>query len=327
LDALFAPPTEEEIAQVEAEWAKIRQRVSTQSSTEWTVETTGTFPGGTKIQMVSHLVDGQRHYAAVRFPRIFREGGSYPVLLLDNTDTRGASIMNVMRFSQSIYTIGRCIVLVPSYRGATINGGFKFGTFTSEGTPGSIARDAQDASALLDVVLKNIPEADSNRIITLGMGRGAGVSLLTGIQDTRISAVVSVSGVTDCFLPSLRTRISASITNNASLTSPILDAVAKQIVTPYERQELTLSKARLELLRRSPLYFAASLPNIQIIHGDEDKTVSIKHAERLNQILADSNDPNRQIEYVPDPRGNHAPDLAADHGSRIDSFLRDIEGR
>ena len=110
------------------------------------------------------------------------------------------------------------------------------------------------------------------------------VALLTGLRDERVDRIVSFFGPTDFFDDWVR-----EIVREAALRTPRrLTGVAhldSTVVQPYILGDITRPEARLELVRRSPVLFAADLPRLQVHHGTIDLIVPVSQAESLIRAM------------------------------------------
>jgi acetyl esterase/lipase len=174
-----------------------------------------------------------------------------------------------------------------------------------------------DAIALLDGVLANIPEADPDRVIVWGESRGGGVSLLMGVRDPRVEAVDVFYGLTDYYLPSYHAVVQTMIDYNATnLNHPVLP-----IALAYLNGHMELESARRFLLRRSVIYFAEQLPQLQIHHGTEDTIVPIEHSDRLMERLEALQQAGIEQEYYRYPGGIHKVESLPESAERTAQFL------
>jgi len=318
LSELFAPPTRGEVAAVRAEWAT-RNPVAAEVHVE-NVDVIG----GSRFAVVSHVVDGNRHYGAIRFPRNFTSGGSFPVLLFNHGAGNGVNIQRIFDLDNRQPTsliADEFFVVAPSYRSETLNAGV-MGIYRSEGTPGGADRDADDAIALLDSVFQLITEADDSRVATYGMSRGGNVSLHVGMRDERIGAVVNLYGATDFFL--FKTDAEELVATGGEGGTGALRELMASVVVPFLDGTLTLVEARMKLLFRSPLYFAADLPILQMHHGELDMTLDIAHSDRLDRMMRHLGARFPDYRYFVYPQGEHNPDSLPGHADRVDRLLRHV---
>ncbi|MEC8495040.1 MAG: hypothetical protein VXZ39_08955, partial [Planctomycetota bacterium] len=183
LAELFAPPTSDELRLVRADWATRPLEVE-----DYRLEATGLDGRGDTIHVLSHVVDGQRHYGALRFPPNYVPGGSYPLIVACHGGLSGVDldeIGNVFSTFPGPCIDSKAFVLIPSYRGEDLVTPFA-GTFSSGGTASWADRDVDDTRALLSAALENYPEIDEARIGAYGLSRGAAVVMLMSLRDARV---------------------------------------------------------------------------------------------------------------------------------------------
>lgn len=313
LDGLFAPPTAAEIRTVEAEWARRDTGVH-----DFRVNSDDTAGDGRRTLVVSHTVDGARHFGAVRVPN-GAAGTELPVLVIAHGGDRGAT--GYQFFGEGPVADG-WIQVVPSFRSERLVLGLSR-WHRSEGSPSPWDRDVDDAMALLGAVLTHLPQADSSRVAVLGRSRGAGVALLMGIRDPRVDAVVDFFGPTDFFLPPVRALAERAVRSRIPRL-PGAGYLADSVLFALRDGRTTLPRARLELLRRSPAWFAERLPPTQVHHGALDDEVAVAHGERLAEALAGLGDAAPQWEFHRYPDGRHAPRSLAGSARRVERFLDSV---
>jgi acetyl esterase/lipase len=310
LNQLFAPPIAQEIAAVEAEWAR-RDTGAYGTRVEWEHRERD----GTRTLVLSHTVGGFRHYGAVRIP-----GGhprrKLPVLVVAHGGQRGTTALQFFR-SGALAT--GWVQVLPSYRSERL-----FVTplrwYRSEAPPSPWDRDVDDALALLNAVLQSVPEADSTRVASLGHSRGAGVALLMAVRDPRIRGVVDYSGPTDFLLPEVR-RLANRALHSRIPRLPGAGYLADSVLFALRDQRIPVERARMELLRRSPAYFASRLPPTQIHHGTGDSEVAVAHGRRLSAALRRIGRAPPRWTYYEYPGGGHRPRSLRGSHSRAEQFL------
>jgi len=278
LSALHAPPTQAEINAVKTEWA-----TRDHTAYNWTVENTGTINAVFTVEIISHEVNGEKHYAAVRYPENYDPAASYPVLISNHGGANGVNAVSLGQFQGTCYR--SFFVGLPSFRSEQLRTGPITNPadliYTSEGTQSEMNGDTDDALALLTGIL-NIPGADATRVGVLGGSRGGGVSHLMTCKDDRIKRASIYYGATDHMtLPGLQTKMEDYVDNGGSLTPPQA-ATYTYGVEPYLNGTLTLAEARLELLRRSAIYFFDEMPLPYLVqHGDNDPVVTVNNSQLL----------------------------------------------
>ena len=280
LDALLAPPTADEITQVKEEWDTRTPEVSGVRP-----ELDSEVPAGlgsVRVRILSHTVGGLRHYGAVVTP-VGAEPGSLPVILYAHGGDGGVEIEDTFLLNQILQLQGLSAALViPSYRSEPLRLGDQ--VFLSEGPPSPWDRDVDDTISLLSVALEQAPELDEERVAIVGFSRGGGVGLLTAARDPRIDAVVEFFGPTDLFDEYAR-EIFEEALDGELRDLPGLDYLNEILLLPWKLGVLSDAEARLELVRRSGVYFVDRLPPVQLHHGTEDTVVAVSQAYRLIEAM------------------------------------------
>ncbi len=269
------------------------------------------------VRIVSHLVQGSRHYGAIIIPAGARQG-CCPVIV----EAKGVSWnyfplelekLHAPRVMGDIKE--RFIYVVPSFRGEVLR--FAGETYQSEGDRTNALDGAtDDAIAFLNVALQTTPEADGSRVCALGHSRGGTVALLAGIRDPRIRCVVDWAGPTDwfelmgtegwteqeLFAEGLRTRANPSETGGHNIERFLLKAI---------KGEENLEAVRQRMIASSPLYFAHRLPLVQLHYGAEDTSVPIKNGLQLAAQLRRRKVPSARFEAFFYPGEGHDTDRIA----------------
>ncbi|GIU16978.1 S9 family peptidase [Shewanella sp. MBTL60-112-B1] len=158
------------------------------------------------------------------------------------------------------------------------------GTFNSD----SIVQDEFGGSDINDVIalmdfIPSIEGADEQRIGMYGASRGGMQTHLAVKKATNIKAIATISGQSD-LLKGLTYR-------------PEMENVYLHRIPNYEQNKVT------ELNKRSVLNWVNELsPSIPIllIHGDNDKRVSVKHSMDLADALSTNQIPHKLVIYPED---------------------------
>ena len=280
LDLLFAPASEAEIDTISADWATrdfsaagVRVELS---------EDLSLAGSPTNLRIISHVVAGARHYGAIVVPDGASEESLHVVAYLHGGDG-GVSVADLQFVGTALGQLKDSFVyVVPSYRSEPLRHGGR--TWVSEGPSSHWDYDVDDAMALVSVAFETTPEAEPGSYSIIGGSRGAGVALLAGARDERVERLVAFFGPTDFFDDWVR-----EIVREAALRMPrSLPGMAhldSTIVQPFIRGESTHAESRLELVRRSPVLYAADLPSVQLHHGTLDLVVSVSQAESLIRAM------------------------------------------
>ena len=325
LDALFAPPTEREIAQVVAEWETREPEVSgvrlELDMLHVYVPTSplGGAPFTVRVRILSHTVGGSRHYGAVVTPPD-AEPGTLPVILHAHGGDDGVELGQVFLLN-SFLQGHRAAFVVPSYRSEPLQ--FEDQEFLSEGLPSPWDRDVDDTMSLLSVAIEQVPELDGERVAVVGFSRGGAVGLLTATRDPRIDAVVEFFGPTDLFGEYAR-EIFEEALGGELRDLPGLDYLNEHVIVPWQLGDLSDAEARLELVRRSGVYFVDRLPPVQLHHGTADTVVAYSQAQRLIDAMEEAGKGEEEFEAHRYPGAGHEIEALIVQGAptRAVDFLR-----
>lgn len=317
LTELFAPPTIKELDQVRADWASRPLAVE-----GFRLDATGIDARGDTIHVLSHVVDGQRHYGALRFPQNYVAGGSYPLIVACHGGLSGVDLDEIGNVFSTFP--GQCLepeafLLIPSFRGEDLVTPFA-GTFSSGGPASWADRDVDDTRALLSAALANYPEIDEARIGAYGISRGASVAMIMSVRDVRVRRVVDLFGFTDLSLPSVRTRIDA-IRNQGVAPAGLGRVAWESFVEPWLSGAMSLTEARLAWIRRSASYFAADMPGVQAHHGLADTQVDSSHTAVLMDEITLAGGASPDFEAFFYPGGLHGFASLPGNGDRAEAYL------
>ncbi|MGE0131763.1 MAG: alpha/beta hydrolase family protein [Blastocatellales bacterium] len=316
-------------AEIEAEWAARNHGVA-----GFTIEAEGAFTG-CQVRVFSHLIDGDndgevndKHYVAVRFPRLFDPEQKYPVLLVNHGGTSGVNLNKLADFDAGLpdATIGdNFFIVLPSYRAEWLDArvldpGNPALQFTSGGTASVLDYDVDDVITALNATLKNFKQADKLRVAAYGTSRGGAVTLLLDARDARIRRTVDMFGGANMLLTQEEIEATAC---GAPAGNPILKQLLEHVICPYRAGTLSLHEARLELVRRSAVFFAEGLFRLQIHHGTADTTVPLAHSITLTNALDALPGPPPYQFYVY-PGGVHSVGSLDGQGPRVKMFLSSL---
>lgn len=309
LTELYAPVLDFETQAVEDDWA-----ARNPLEQDYTVEAQDIDEDGFRRVVISHLVDGNRHYGAARIPP-YGVTDMYPVLVYCHAGTNGAFIGTFDMFDLDIGSSeikNNYVLVLPSFRSEPLYGG-TLGDYLSEGPAGYYDHDADDALALLDCVVNHYHEADDSRVIALGLSRGAQVAQRISQRDPRVKAVVDFYGMTDYWLPEEQQYV----------VDDLALAAGGEASLPYVQGlhdgELTIWDVRLAMCRWSTAYYTDLFPRLQIHHGVMDIAVPVAHSDRLVSALETV--PDGDYVYYRYPEGNHNPSTLPDCWPRVQSLL------
>ncbi len=316
--ALFAPPTRLELAAVEIDWA-LRNPIGV----NYKIEAEQPLMDGSRLLVISHYVDWRHQYGAVRLPAA---DGPHPVILLNHAGASGVDITEIAdldTFLDDATLRDNCIVLLPTYRSETLRAG-GMGNFQSSGESGEMDRDADDAIAMMDTVLRAFPErADTARLAAIGFSRGGHVAVQASMREPRLRGVVDFFGGMDFFIPDISLPAIAAIDGKPT-RNPLVQIALREVVRPLQAGEINLEMARNRLLRMSPAWFAARLCPVQIHHGDGDRVVTPAQSRRLVAELEKAD--RRDYEYYHYPEGRHRRESLTGSVARSATFLQRVLG-
>jgi len=321
LSRLFIPPSPDEIEDVELDWA-----ARTADIEGFQVEAVGLGSSNERIEIVSHLSGGDRHFAAIRFPQDYQPGQPHPALILCHGGLNGVSVDEAANLLSTFP--GQCVddnyfILMPSYRGEALVSSFA-GPFLSEGETSFADRDVDDVISMLSVVLMQYVDIDDARVAAWGISRGGATAMLLKARDPRVRRVVDLFGFTDLSLPSVQAE-AFDIVNNGATPTGIGRVIYEAAVSPWLNGTMTLAEARLAWIRRSPVFFVDHLAPIQIHHGLQDLSVEPAHSISLLDQLSALNLPAGEVEGYLYPNGAHGLSSLVGQGPRVESFLCDLQ--
>ncbi len=313
INDLFKHPTQNEIENVKNDW-KNRDLNSKkyQVVIEKQIELN---ENKYKVRIMSHEVHGKKHFGAVLIPKGAKLQSSPIVLELHGVDSR-YSPFNITK-AKMLKILGdnssKTIIAIPSFRGnSLILGDLKY---TSDGSPKDAWNGAaDDAIAFLNVVLDEVPEADSTRISAFGKSRGGTVALLIGARDKRIGSVINWAGPSGWFSNmgtfgwSLKEQVQWALWERWSpgrgwgSASQFIDWFLSESI---ESGKSDLADVRHLILSSSPIYFLHSLSAVQMHYGIEDGSVPIINAEVLQNALVSQNTPANKFEIFKHKNAGH----------------------
>ena len=329
LEALFAEPTPDELAAIREDWA-----VRPMEPMGWRVEGT-TRLGPYRVDVVSHVVDGFRHYGAIRFPRNYDADGSYPVIVKNHGGGNGHSVVSVR--SLGVNTPGHCsenvFVIGATYRGEELRAGQDglAEAYLAEGADPeadgylspALDRDADDVIHLLSGTLANVAGADPARVGMVGGSRGGGVSYMVAVRDPRIQRVAIYYGASNHISQHMYETIETFIETGRRRFNPPTNMAYEVSVGPFLDGEMTFEEARLSIIRRSGYFFIEDMPSFQLHHGARDMVVRVEHSRQVDARLRALGRANFQ--YFEYPEGNHSVNSLDGAADRANTFLCGLE--
>ena len=321
IEELFTAPTPSEVAAVEAEWAG---RDPGAEGVQVEHEEDVTLAGSpATLTVLSHLVDGYRHYGAVVTPSGAADG-SLPLVVYAHGGDGGVSVGELLTLASVAGPDAAGVVWVaPSFRSEPLEMDDR--SWLSEGPASPWDRDVDDALALVDAALETTPAADPERIGVVGLSRGAGVALLMGVRDPAVDLVVEFFGPTDFFGSYVRDIVEDVVAGDPP-ELPGVDVLSALFIEPWSAGTLATAAVRLELARRSPVLFAERLPDVQIHHGTADAVVDVSQAQALIAALQAAGRGLPADEWFIYEGGGHNPLTLSGSLSRTVAFLERLTG-
>jgi fermentation-respiration switch protein FrsA (DUF1100 family) len=313
LPLLFAPVTENERVAVLADWAS--RDVSPREVRVVQRDTIALGVDSLEVRILSHLVQGDRHYGAVIVP-LAAAVIPRPVLAYTHFSDTGVNVEAALLALGAVAGLrGTQFALVlPSYRGKTLS--FGSSVWTSEGDVSIWDGEVDDALALIHAAWEQ-PGVARGNAATLGFSAGGSIALLAAIREPEIVRVVDFFGPTD-FFGTFAQDLLLSILDDDPPGLASIPELQASVVDPLERGELSLPDMRLELLRRSALHFVDRLPLVLAHHSTVDGVVSVRETEALERAVQQAGGAIEAHYYA---GGGHSPFGLRGSLSRTAAFL------
>ncbi len=320
LAPLFAPPTTTEIAAVRADW-NARDLVWT----DWSVIDEST-SGGHRIQLIRYVLGGNDLYAMLRFP-LDESPPTWPVMIWHHGGTSGLDADDLLTFDAD--HTGDCLadsfmVIAPTYRSESFRGGSGLTVRTSEGAPSPFDRDADDALALLNAVLDNLPQVSSTLVRQWGRSRGANVAWHVALRDPRVVRTTAYFAPTDFRYTDIQDKCQQAEDTGIPSTDSLAKRVMLFIVEPWLAGTMNLSEARHLLSAWSVLPFLDSPLAVQIHHGESDDRVPVFHGQDAAAILVAGGAVAPGFAAYFYPGGGHGLTGLTGHAVRTEDYLCSI---
>lgn len=304
-DSLFASPTEFELQAISDEWQN-REIISSNINVVFKKD----LSIGSKnydLRVISQEINNNIHYFATINPQNADEN-SLPILTYLHGGESGVNISKVTTFSEINVNfremIDNFIIVIPSFRSEPIIINDSL-SFISEGEPSPWNYDVDDALASIQAAIDITPEIDSSQIAIFGISRGACVGMLMSIRDPKIDVVVEFFGPTD-FLGDYVKEILYQTLKGGEYDLPGFNYLNENYIQPLKNDENSIEETRIELIRRSPVYFINDLAPLQVHHGTADEIVLISQAERIIEVCNKANfNENRFESYIYDSYGHN----------------------
>jgi dipeptidyl aminopeptidase/acylaminoacyl peptidase len=322
LNLVFAPPTAAEINSVLADWAG--RQPSAQGVQELTQAVIPYGSQGLRVRIVSHRIGTVTHVGAV-FTPVGAAPGSLPVLVYSHGGDNGENLDLTLLLLPLVLgdDVDSFVFVVPSFRSESLR--FNSVNYPSDGEPSPWDWDVDDALSLLEVALATTPEADPDQIGVLGFSRGADVGMLMAVRDPRIDVVVEFFGPTDFFGPFVQGVVEDAL-DGTIRNLPGVAFLNEAFIQPLKNGEMTVAEVRREMLRRSPVYFANRLPDVQVHHGTNDTVVPVGEGERLIEVMLGLGRGTPEFESYIYEGGTHDPTSLDGSLPRTRTFLGKLSG-
>lgn len=272
LEELMKEPSQEELDEILLEWKK-----EDFSPKNVKIVYQEKMFNGDSIKVISHLVNGSKHYGAIHIPKNL-DIAKAPILLELEGGGTGLDISRLRPF-----THGKCreqrnkfISILPSYRGCIVRG--KNFCFRSEGYCGDAwIGPAEDAVAFLEAVKYLYKKPKNTRVLANGVSRGATVALIIGSLTDKLDYIIATSTHTK-FLDKYVIQ-----------NERVGQSYAPAFYTPADSPK----EIRKRIIASSPYYFAKNLPAFELHQGAKDDLTTVWHAnilkKRLEEISKDNN--------------------------------------
>lgn len=279
VEDLLKEPTENELNNILKEW---REQDFTPDQIQIAYETVK--PNGDTLKVVSHLVNGKKHYGLIRIPKALNTTNA-PILLALMGGGTGMDVVKTGDINR--LSSGKCrelldnyISIMPSFRGNVLRG--EDFCFRSEGYTGDVwLGPAEDAIAFLEVVKYMYNKTDSTKVLAKGISRGATVALIIGGLTDKVDYIIANSTHTKF--------LDAQVLNNERVGG----SFSRAFYTPKTSSE----DIRKRIIASSPYYFSDNFPPFEIHQGTEDQKTTVWHARVVKDKLKNNgiNDSTKQI--------------------------------
>lgn len=302
VERLFDPATEGEVASVRGGWqGAVPIAAAVQVEFEGLVPVG---PGALRLTVLSHVSRGARHVGALITPPM-APPSTLPVLIYSHGGDSGVDLDEL--FSQ-VASFGidpaQVALLIPAFAGESL----RFGSteWSAAGPSNPWDSDVDNTLDLLETALQHDASLDDDRVAVIGLSRGGAVGLLASVRDTRINAVVSFATPTD-FLGEFVEDVVRQTLVYGPPDLPGAAALDEQVLEPLRVRTRQTAWARLQFIRRSPIYFVDELPAIQLHHGADDDVVPVSETVRFAARLAEAGRGQPDVEVHVYEGGDHNP--------------------
>ncbi len=225
--------------------------------------------------------------------------GTYPCIIYNRGGNRdmGSLLVGTAAIYMGKVAAEGYVVIASNYRGNS----------NSEGKEEFGGSDVNDVLNLIPA-LAQLEGADTSRIGMLGISRGGMMTYLAIKNNPRIKAAVVIGGMSNLFTmkknrPDMETHVYAELIPN------------------YEND------LENQLVKRSAAYWSDELPKSSkflLLHGSDDKAVSIEEARELHARFEANNIQHVFIEYGNDNHGihKHSTHVSAQVATWFDKYVK-----
>lgn len=264
IQELLHETTQHEIDQISKEWQNRKFPVIEPQVVYEAIQN-----NGDTIKVITHSVEGNIHYGAIRIP-VGIDVATAPILLELEGGGTGIDASNMKSITRNKCEASRkqFISVLPSYRGNILRGN-EF-CFRSKGN----FRDAWhgaaiDAITLLEVVKALYNKTDAAPVLISGLSRGATVALIIGSLTDKADYIIANSTHTKF------------VDRHVFSNEQVGGSLSRAFILPG----LSTVDIRKNLIASSPYFFANQLPPFQLHQGGDDHLTTRWHASKMQQKL------------------------------------------
>jgi dipeptidyl aminopeptidase/acylaminoacyl peptidase len=274
LDAVFAPPTDTELA---AAYARIQYEPR---CVDFKLGEVFEDADAYTIYKVAYTSDGLKQTGLFARPK---SGGPFPLLMLNHGGFSGIGKLDIPKIKE--YLSNGYAVAMATYRGEAGQAG------RAEGTLDILGDEMHDVLNLMECAAAQ-ENVDPDRIVAYGGSHGAGLTLSALTQTRRIKAAAAASAPAGLLNDKIQTMAAKWRTQPGS-TEVLLNifitregiTVMKKILGIKENDPARIPAVRFEIFRRSPVLFADRIVTpLLMYYGEKDPVTSAADGK----IIADS---------------------------------------
>ncbi len=296
IDEIFSPPTEEEIQKV---WEALPKDIECK---EFKTISEHYSDEDITVYKIEYQSEGLKITGLLAKPN---KGIKFPAIILNHGGFSGITKYD----EKAIFSWARkgYIAVASTYRGEKGIAG------ESEGELDIFCgNEVVDVITLFNCV-KDLSELDDGKIIMLGGSHGGCITMSAAQRVKGLRVAISFSGPADMFNDATKKMAIEFIKNPRKqkmlmeqfVTLETMEKIEDFFLTGiYGKKGITTEKMRLELLKRSPLYFMRHLSSPLIFfYGGLDPIVSPENAESLAKKLREE---EKIFEYKLFPQQGHS---------------------